>query len=187
MPGDTFLNADSIAQIGENIVKAHLAQHPLTTKVEDVRDPTEWQQRGVDLLWHRSDKTEPIWVEVKTDQWRHRYPNFWLETVSNEELNTLGCFLKTQSHYFAYCYIDTGDLYMIPTKPAQEWFKKNINSFQDARTHTGPKHAIQHHALGKRVPIKDLTEAVDTLSPFDVSTEVKQLLPDWQQQKPCPR
>ena len=54
-------------------------------------------------------------IEIKGDR-KHFTGNFFFETVSNLNKNTKGCMLYTESDYVFYYFIDTCDLYLIPTK-----------------------------------------------------------------------
>src|SRR5688572_18958518 len=96
-------------------VQRHLESLAKSGKVVPIGDHDPWQRRGVDIWWYREDKSEPVAVEVKGDRW-YRTGNFFLETSSNVELGTPGCFVKTESDVFAYYFVDSFELHLLPTK-----------------------------------------------------------------------
>jgi hypothetical protein len=163
-----FKEADEVGRIAEQAVADFLRQLPTTQSIRDVRDAPEWRARGVDLVVTDESGGER-WVEVNGDTKGGQYRNFFLETISNEELQTPGCFVATQSHQFAYCYIDTGDLYILETKPAQAWFASHRHKMEDGRAYTlRADRSVSHYTLGKKAPIKLVLRNVEHLGPLDV-------------------
>lgn len=112
-------------------------------------DP-QWQPRGVDLIWQVKDQPDVL-VEVKGDR-HYRTGNFFLETESNVEKGTPGCFVSTESEIFAYYFVDVGELHLLPTKPLQQWFAKNRHRFERKLTGTRIAGRVAYHTAGHVVP-----------------------------------
>jgi hypothetical protein len=133
------------------VVQRHLETLVKSGKVVPVDEDPSWQGRGVDILWYREDHSEATAVEVKGDRW-HRTGNFFLETSSNVERNTPGCFVSTDSDIFAYYFVDAHELHLLPTKVLQKWFSEHIDQFPERLTGTRIHGRIAYHTAGRLVP-----------------------------------
>ena len=61
---------------------------------------------------------EEIKIEIKTDY--TKYDNFYCELISCEYLNTPGCWVKTESDYIFYYFVEKKKLYVLDTKQAKQ-------------------------------------------------------------------
>lgn len=82
----------SIGEQGQKVVESYLNSLPNVLKVVDVSDIPKFQAAGIDVIWkEKQDSLEKrVRGEVKTDTWISRTGNFFLETTSNVERDTLG-------------------------------------------------------------------------------------------------
>lgn len=142
----------------------------------------------------RATDTVREWrIEVKVDRYaapkdtdslgtfaRRNTGNFALETVSNDERGSPGCFLYTSAHDLYYYYLavsnspvevhryyEDGDvegmlarlkvmhdvLYMLPVQPTRDWFLHHQDEFVDWETGTaGASGQALYRTRGKKVP-----------------------------------
>ncbi len=79
--------------------------------------------------------------------------NFFFETISNKEKNTLGCFLKTQADFLFYYFVEPRMLYILHMPRTRGWFEENMGRFEEreAATPVGKDHYI---TVGRIVPIE---------------------------------
>ena len=153
----TFKEKDDFSKRGVEVVTRYLQSLPKTVKVENVENDIVYQQIDIDLIWtYRTEKgMVQHTLEVKTD--RYTTGNFFLETVSNKELGTLGCFVKTKADMVYYYFSTWDSLYVIPTKEAQNWFRANLDRFPERPTTTqDSKGRFLHTTIGRLVPIKTM-------------------------------
>ena len=139
------------------------------TDVQNVENNKEYQVQDIDLLCtleiRGSEKT--VAIEIKGDTKAHRTGNFFFETISNEALNTQGCFLKSRAHLLFYYLLGTDRLYIFPMKKMQDWFAGRQQQLADgSSTHYGDifqrkkTHTIdaagnyQHTTVGRCVKIE---------------------------------
>lgn len=132
-----------------------------TVAVHSVEDDPAYQPHDVDLLWTivgGNGRLRTIPLEVKGDRY-HNTGNFFLETVSNANKQTAGCFLYTKAHWLFYVFVEVGDLYCIPMNLARPWFAENSDRFREARTST-PVGDDSYVTVGRLVPITTLCEEI---------------------------
>ena len=137
--------------------------------LQNVEDVKEYQFKDIDLLCtlESGGCERIISVEIKGDTKAHRTGNFFFETVSNEALNTQGCFLKSKAHLLFYYLLETDCLYIFPMKIMQDWFvrmQQQLNAispnhyeevFQRKKTHTVDAAGnYQHTTIGRCVNIE---------------------------------
>lgn len=164
----TFNEKNDYSKKGIAVVVDYLKSLGRTVKVNNVEDNKEFQQKDVDLIWIYKSGLEEIisHVEVKTD--RYKTGNFWLETTSNEELQTTGCFLKSKADLFFYYFSEWDRLYIIPMKQAQSWLMTNINRFRESKTTTKDENEkYQHTTVGRIVPIDIMRREVKDIKVID--------------------
>ena len=114
-------------------VEAWLRLLPNTVGVQNVENDPAFQQRDIDLIWQTQGAAYEI--EVKGDRW-DKTGNFFLETHSNEERGTPGCFLYTEANYVFYYFVQTHVLYILPMPETRDWFLEQIDTFRERRTTT---------------------------------------------------
>jgi hypothetical protein len=132
-----------------------------TVAVHSVEDDPAYQPHDVDLLWTivgSNGRLRTIPLEVKGDRY-HNTGNFFLETVSNANKQTAGCFLYTKAYWLFYVFVEVGDLYCIPMNVARPWFAENSDRFPEARTST-PVGGESYVTVGRLVPIQTLREEI---------------------------
>jgi len=133
-------------------VTAYLSGLPATINVENVEDDPRFRRKDIDLLWRRQvdGRNVVTTVEVKGDRQFHT-GNYFLETISNEGLDTPGCFLYTEAEFVFYYFVEPRELHIIPVKEGRAWFKRNLERFREARTST-PAGTGDYVTVGRLVP-----------------------------------
>ncbi len=134
-----------------------------TVKIENVEDDPDFQQLDVDLIWTTHKGSYQI--EVKGDRW-HKTGNFFLETHSNKEKGTPGCFMYTQADLLFYYFVVPRTLYILPVPATRKWFQAQIDQFPDRfpeRTTTTPVENGYYTTVGRLVPIKTVIEEIPTV------------------------
>lgn len=171
----TFDEKNDFSKEGTMIVCTYLKSLNKTSEIKNVEDDPEYQKNGIDLVWiyNKNGKELMISIEVKTD--KYTSGNFWLETLSNEELKTPGCFIKSKVKYFFYYFMGWDSMYIIPLKKAQKWFSINSNRFKESKTTTKDEQGNYiHTTVGKLVPIKVMMKEVEGIKLIkDISKRIK--------------
>jgi len=157
----TFEEKNDFSKKGISIVCAYLSLLKKTISVKSVEDDQNYQKNDIDLVWvYKKNETEiMISIEVKTD--KYTTGNFWLETLSNEELGTPGCFVKCKAKYLFYYFTKWDSMYVIPLGVAKEWFNSNFTRFKESKTTTKDKIGnYKHTTVGRLVPITIMMKEV---------------------------
>lgn len=145
-----------------HFLNTHWADY--TVAIHSVEDDPAYQTHDVDLLWSIVDghgRLRIIPLEIKGDRY-HNTGNFFLETVSNANKQTAGCFLYTRAHWLFYVFIETGELYCLPMSITRPWFAENSERFREARTST-PIGQGSYVTIGRLVPIQTLCEEIPAI------------------------
>ena len=122
----------------EKILQLLKVRHP-EAEVEDVRNVQKYREDDIDfVITLPSGQIKTI--EVKAD--RHTTGNFVPEEWSTNPKNTdesgefiedgsgsIGCFRKTKADYIYYYFLKWDSLFVIRTKPFQEWFEEARHAF----------------------------------------------------------
>ena len=131
--------------------------------IRNVEDVREYQVQDIDLLCmlEAGGDERSVAIEIKGDTKAHLTGNFFFEIVSNEALDTQGCFLKSQAHLLFYYLLGTDHLYIFPMKKIQAWFAEmqettdDEDIFQRKKTHTvNTAGDYQHTTIGRCVNIE---------------------------------
>jgi hypothetical protein len=146
-----------IAKKAARDIEQWLKTNRRTTEVLNVEDDPIYQVIDVDLLWRAKD--QEVKIEIKGDTY-HKTGNFFLETYSNEERNTPGCFMYTQADFVFYYFVEIKTLYSLPMPETKDWFEKHINEFKESRTQTPYGNGQRYTTVGRLVPIKTLMKNV---------------------------
>jgi len=157
----TFEEKNDFSKKGISIVCAYLSLLKKTVSIKNVEDDQNYQKNDIDLVWvYKKDEKEiMISIEVKTD--KYITGNFWLETFSNEELGTLGCFVKSKAKYLFYYFTMWDSMYVIPLGVAKEWFNANLTRFIESKTTTKDNNGnYRHTTVGRLVPITIMMKEV---------------------------
>jgi len=157
----TFEEKNYFSKIGIKIVCKYLRSLKKTIDIKNVEDDPAYQKNGIDLIWvyNKGEGKIMISIEVKTD--KYTTGNFWFETLSNEALGTLGCFVKSKAKYLFYYFTEWDSMYIISLKKAQSWFKENMKRFRESKTTTNVDGKYKHTTVGRLVPIETMMKEVE--------------------------
>jgi hypothetical protein len=173
-----FNEENHFAQQGEHLCAEYLKSIPSTYEVYDVRHYEDCRENDIDFFWiyRNNNKEYPLHsekkIDIKTDK-KRKWGNFFFETISNCEKNSLGCFLKTDSDYFLYLFVDYNyktkkiikkyDMYFLEIKPVREWFHLVKDNYEDKFPRTyynnNDKSKGFYTSKGKAIPINDVLKA----------------------------
>ena len=145
----TMREGQKVAARASTEIEAWLREWQGTVSVENVEYNPVYQEKDIDLLW--STVTDDYSIEIKADR-LHTTGNFFFETISNKEKNTLGCFLKTQANFLFYYFVEPRTLYIFPMPRTQQWFVENMERFNERET-TTPVGSDHYTTVGRIVPI----------------------------------
>lgn len=131
---------DEVAQVGTDAnreVVQYLESLKETIQVIDVQDDEFFQKKDIDLLYLFKTKNDVrlMKIEVKGDR-QHKSGNYFLETVSNVDKGTEGCFMYSEADYFFYYFVETKELNIIPLQDARTWFIANMFEFEPKKVRT---------------------------------------------------
>ena len=142
----------AVADQAIEAVTKYLLSQPNTIEVLSVEDKSEWQKKGIDLLWtfHYSKGNGGLTVEVKADTYYHT-GNLFLETISNMTKDTPGCFVASCADFYAYFFIGANVLYWIPLKRVQAWLTEHGERFPIRVTSTGSANKEYYKTQGRLV------------------------------------
>jgi len=95
--------ADEVSRRAKREVLAYLKSLPSPVAVKDVGDDGYYRSVDVDLRWtvKGSGSQRTYRIEIEGDR-GYKTGNYFLETVSNAQRNTPGCFLYTTTDYVFY-------------------------------------------------------------------------------------
>lgn len=128
--------ATATTDLGTKHIVSYLTKRADTKKIVNVEADAEYRKKDIDLLWHRSvNGTEKIYsVEVKVDNY-FRTGNYFLETISNVEKGTPGCFMYSEAHYLFYYFLRV-ELHIMQLAHVRSWFQPKMTTFVAKRTST---------------------------------------------------
>jgi hypothetical protein len=161
MKSYTFTEKNDFSKKGISVVCAYLSSLKKTISIKNVEDDPNYQKNDIDLVWvyKKENKELMISIEVKTD--KYTTGNFWLEILSNEELGTPGCFVKSKAKYLFYYFTEWDSMYIMPLGVAKEWFLVNMKRFRESKTTTkDEKGNYRHTTVGRIVPINIMMKEV---------------------------
>ncbi len=146
----------NVASLASKEIENFLLNTENTVDVINVENDRYFQKKDIDLLWvrkNKNNKNKVIKVEVKGDRY-HYTGNFFIETISNANKCSPGCFLYSEADYFFYYFVYTKELYILPLKKTRNWFLKNQHRFELKRLSTNIKgKGMIYKSYGKTVPI----------------------------------
>lgn len=135
----SFYEKDAEKNECTNAIINFLCSDEKTMSVENVEKDIRYQDKDIDILWgiyENNGDTRIISIEVKVDKYTSSTGNIAVETISNSEKGTIGCFLKTEAEKMFYIESDTKILYIIAMKDAQKWFAENRKNYRQKKTST---------------------------------------------------
>ncbi len=143
-------DGQKVATRASTEIEAWLREWDGTVSVENVEYQAVYQEKDIDLLW--TTATHDYTIEIKADR-NDGTGNFFFETISNKEKNTLGCFLKTQADFLFYYFVEPRTLYILPMPRTRKWFVENMSRFEEREAAT-PVGKDRYITVGCIVPIE---------------------------------
>ena len=116
---NSFYESLNIGEQGEKAVKELFARNGFTCR--DLTHVKEWQDKDTDFEF--SNEHGSIHVEAKADS--KPYPNFLIETCSNDTKNTKGWIFKTQADYIT--------LYKAPSQTLYFFYADLLKQYVEER------------------------------------------------------
>lgn len=154
----------NVANLASEEIENFLLNIENTIDVINVEDDKYFQKKDIDLLWIKKNKKNRKVVrkiEIKGDRY-HYTGNFFIETISNANKCSPGCFLYSEADYFFYYFIYTKELYILPLEKTRNWFLKNQYRFELKKLSTSVEgKGIIYKSYGKTVPIKIVLKEVE--------------------------
>ena len=122
----------NIAKQASSDIEKYLRSLKETVGVINVEEDKRFQEKDIDLLWIYivEGKEYMKKVEIKGDRYAHT-GNFFIETKSNREKDTPGCFMYTEADYLYYYFVDTKELNIMHVDKSRKWFLENIHRFEE--------------------------------------------------------
>lgn len=143
-----FNSSNKIGHQGEQFVKQWILElHPNVSSITDVSDDKFYQKQDVDFVVNFTNGKQAL-IEIKTDT--YKTGNMFFETISNEEYQTKGCLMKTNSDFLFYYFpnYQNGVLYIFKMKAFRKFVLDNLPHFRERRvTNT------THTSIGYIVPL----------------------------------
>ena len=146
----------SVAKQATDDITKWLLSKQETISVQNVEDDQNFRNRDIDLIW--KTQTGETSVEIKGDRY-HETGNFFIETHSNYEKGTPGCFMYTEAQSLFYYFVTPRVLYILPMQTTRDWFEANINRFRERSTIT-PVGNNRYTTKGRLVPIEIVLQEV---------------------------
>jgi hypothetical protein len=160
MSGYTFKENLELEQAAIDVVVGHLKSQPYTRKVDDARKWKNYQKVDIDLVWwkEKDGRRWAITCEVKGDD--QTTGCFFLETIANVELFTLGCILYTEARLLFYYFRCADELFEFEVEKLRPWLLLHMDDYPDVETETLNRAGrVAYKTRGKSVPIKTLIDA----------------------------
>jgi hypothetical protein len=157
-----FRERDNFAKKGTSHIIKYLESQKEVKRVIDVSEDIEYQQQDIDLLVELEGSSNTS-IEVKVDGQINRTGNFFLETISNDRKNTLGCFMYSRADEFYYYDIKGDILYIFGLEEARGWLISNMNNFREVATSTPDSYGRElYKTIGRIVPTEIFIANVTT-------------------------
>jgi len=177
MESYNFDERNEFSKKGIKAVYSYLNTLKKTIEIKNVEDDKAYQKNDIDLVWvyKKDNNNVMISIEVKADS--YTTGNFWLETLSNESLGTMGCFVKSKAKFLFYYFTGWDSMYIIPLKEAQSWLLKNMDRFKESKTTTKDKNGnYQHTTVGRLVPISVMMKEVEGIKLVKEITKLEKFI-----------
>ena len=127
--------------------------------VKNVEDSWIYQKMDIDLLAFKDGRI--YWIEIKADSY-YKTGNYFAESISNSNTNSLGCWFKTKSHFIFYYFTKEKELHIINTIQAQNWTTSHKKSLKTRKTSTkGYNGKILYESEGYLINRKLLQNSID--------------------------
>ncbi|WP_319507243.1 hypothetical protein [uncultured Methanolobus sp.] len=162
-------------KIGIADIEIYLTNQSETIEVINVENDEFYQNKDIDLIWKRKVNGQIIEskIEVKSDSYI-KTGNYFIEIISNDKKNTLGCFLYTEADYYYYYFYNLKELHIMPMPESRTWFNANIHRFgKDVSTSTEDDYGNHlYNTIGKLVKKTMMQEEVPTIEVLERLNEI---------------
>ncbi len=153
---------DSIehGKAGEAVVAKWLEHFPGVERYEDVSDNPAFQEKDIDgIVWIKGNRYTT--AEIKTDSYTSG--NFFYETHSCVETNTIGCMERTDATHLYYYFTEYKEIYVLNMEAYRKWalaeHAAHPDILKDKRLQNKSKNKKRvHHSAGFIIPIAYLKE-----------------------------
>lgn len=158
-----FKDTNNIADQSSTEITEWLQSEGWTVK--NVENDKHFQTLDVDLIIMKvfPPNTSPTayMIEIKGDKY-FKTNNYFIETISNMNTNSLGCFLLTKSDYIFYYFPNEKQLHIMPTKKAQEYVLQHQEEFKKRNPSTTDKNGKHwYYSEGRLIPRKTMQQHID--------------------------
>jgi hypothetical protein len=156
----------NIASIATKEITQFLNSLTQTINVENVENVPEYQKKDIDILWSY-DSQNPIikTIEIKADTY-HNTGNYFIETVSNTQKKTLGCFMYTEADYIYYYFVNEKILHILPMPEMRYWFIENEKRFPLKSTGTrvgNNAYFSEGRTVPRYIPQRELESGIEII------------------------
>ena len=169
----TMRQTGAVAAHAARDITRWLKAKPETRQVRNVEADPDYQRRDIDLIWKTKNGTTTI--EVKGDRY-DQTGNFFLETISNREAGTPGCFLYTEADFIYYYFVGPQRLFILPLPATRDWFLAHLREFREVTT-TTPYRGGFYTTVGRLVKIERVLGAVSGAQCVELREALK--APGW--------
>ena len=162
-----------VAKVASFDIEQYLSKNPFTVGVINVENNKLYQKEDIDLLWiYKNSKEDGIKrIEIKGDRY-HKTGNIFIETISNMNKNTLGCFIYTKADYIFYYFVEIKKLYILPMPLTRDWFLNNTKRFPLKTLSTTIRGFDVYCSQGRTVPINTLIKEVEGIRIIDLGEKI---------------
>lgn len=154
-----FKDSLKVGDFGEKIVYQYLKNSPAVESILDVSDSKMYQELEVDLITKMKNGDEHK-IEIKTDTYTSG--NIYYETVSAEEVGSVGGFEKTVCDFMFYYFVNMNTLYILNMDKYREWFRSKEEEFIEKGYQKSPVNrrwnGSTYTSIGYAFPISLLEE-----------------------------
>jgi hypothetical protein len=166
----SMYDADKKGKAGTSEIEKYLRKLPETIRVINVESDEKYREQDIDIIWIRSEGSDihETFIEVKTD-YQEKTGNYFLETISNDNKNTLGCFLYTEANYVYYYFINIKELHILPMPSSKEWFLNHMDEFREMATSTSSNGTILYRTIGRLVPKNVMQKELEGIQVLTIS------------------
>lgn len=174
MKKHSMRSASKVAQQATNDITKFLKNQSATISIQNVEMDRRYQLKDIDLIWtyQKNGKRITRTIEIKGDRY-HRTGNYFFETISNLNKQSLGCFLYTEADYIFYYFVQTQQLHILPTKRVRAWFLKYIHHFREQATSTPVGNGEAYITIGRLVSIQMASQMNLGIRVLDLSAYIK--------------
>lgn len=174
-------NVSSINDIKDSFAKGKNAEEIVAAwivkqgwgAVKDVRKDKEYQAKDIDYIVSDEESDTPI--DVKSDKY-YETNNYFIETMSNIELNKIGWGYSSLADFIFIYYPDGDELHVINMFALRPWLIRNAGKCKEKTNATKSKwnNKVLYHSQGILVNRQKLMREIGADN-IDVFTNIKGL------------